>query len=63
MCSRAPRRVGMTRDFGELAGRKTEGVGFRRITDTPGPAMLRPMNMALDRGLIMCGQGRTTAID
>jgi hypothetical protein len=36
VCSRAPWRVGMTRDFGELAGRKTEGVGFRRITDTPG---------------------------
>jgi hypothetical protein len=27
------------------------------------PAMARPMNLALDRGLIMCGQGRSTATD
>ena len=63
MCSRAPRRVGMTRDFGELAGRKTEGCGISSHHGYARPAMLRPMNMALDRGLITCGQGRTTAID
>jgi hypothetical protein len=53
----------MTRDFGELAGRKTEGCGIPLHHGYTRPAMLRPISMALDRGLIMYGQGRPTAID
>ena len=46
-----------------LAIRRTRSAARGDPASVAAPAMARPMNLALDRGLIMCGQGRTTATD
>jgi hypothetical protein len=46
-----------------LTIRRTRSAGRGDPASVAAPAMARPMNLALDRGLIMCGQGRTTATD